>query len=94
MKLPATQLTSLLPNDGPKVDPICEAEVEQLLDIISDFLLLLSLGCFNLNSSLSALTDMAAVTALSTVSQHKLTTCILMWYDSLEIYLIVISLSS
>ena len=48
-----TQLTSLLPNDGPEVDPACEAEVERLLDNIGDFPLLLSFECSDLNNSLS-----------------------------------------
>ena len=58
VKLSVTQLTSLLPNDGPKVDLAREAKVERLLDIIDDFSLLLSLECSDLNSSLSALTNM------------------------------------
>ena len=57
------QLTSLLSNDGPEVDLAYEAEDERLLDIISDFPLLLSLECSDLNSSLSASTNMAAVMA-------------------------------
>ena len=63
MKLPATQLASLLQNECPKVDPACEAEVERLMDNIGDFPFLLSFECSDLNSSLSALTDMAAAMA-------------------------------
>ena len=77
MKLPATQLASLLPNDRPKVDPAWEAEVELLLDNIGDFPLLLSFECSDLNSSLSTSIDMAAAMARLMVSQHSLTTCIL-----------------